>query len=170
MKTIDISGFGGGYEAKCQAMLIAGMDWLKKHLDFDFSSYKSYKHIYGVATAETSLAKELDGVLLAAAQGNYTGAMHQAVVFHLGYIHVHDYENWLEKAREKGREIIDVYKDDIENQVLISRIEWQIKLDNGYNPMAELFKKISPEDIISVDPSNPDSMKKAVEEIVRRLK
>lgn len=169
MKTIDISGFGGYYEATCQAMLFAGMKWLNQHPQFDFSAYRTYRNIYGLATAVTELAKELDDILLAAAHGDSTGAIHQAVVSHLAYIHVNGHDAWLKQAEKQGREIIEVDEQEIEKQILLARVEWQLKLDGGYNPAAELFKNVPPEDIISVNPSDPDSMKRAAEEIARRI-
>ena len=36
--------------------------------------------------------------------------------------------------------------------------------------MAELFKKIPKDNIITVDPKDPESMKKAAEELARRIK
>jgi len=171
MKTIDISGMGGGYEATCQAMLIAGMKWLKEHPQFSFNGYKSFERIYGVVIPpETQLAKELDDTLLAAAQGDCTGAMHQGVISHLAYIHVKGHDAWLEEAAKQGREIIEIDEKDIENQVLLARIEWQLKLDGGYNPAAELFKKIPMDDVIRVDPQDPESIKRAAEEIAWRIK
>ena len=171
MKTIDISGFGGGYEATCQAMLIAGLKWLREHTDFDFKGYKSFSNVCGlVIPPETALAKELDDTLLAASGGDCSGAMHQAVISHLAFIHVNGVDAWLAKAQEKGREVIEVDEVDIERQVIIARVEWQLKLDGGYNPMAELFNNIPLEDAISVNPSDPESMRKAAEEIAKRIK
>ncbi len=143
MKTISISGFEGSYEATCQAMLISGRKWLKEHPDFDFKGYKSFSNVYGVVIPpETQLAKDLDDTLLAAAGGDCTGAMHQGVISHLAYIHVHGYDGWLKAAVKQSREIIEVDETDIEKQVLLARVEWQLKLDGGYNPLAELFKNI----------------------------
>jgi len=168
MKTIDISGFGGGYEATCQAMLIAGMKWLKEHPDFTFEGYKTYRGIYGVMTPpDTKLAKELDDVLLKAALNDMTGAQHQAVISYLFYIQAHGYEQWLEDAKKNGREIIEVNEADIERQVTAARLEWQQKLANGYNPMAEMLKEIPKDQIIHINPNDPKSMEGAAEKVAQ---
>lgn len=46
----------------------------------------------------------------------------------------------------------------------------QLKLDSGYDPLAELFKNFPMEDVITIDSSNPESLKKAAEEIARRMR
>ena len=171
MKTIDISGMGGGYEATCQAMLISGIKWLKEHPEFTFKNYKSFNGVYGlVVPPETQMAKELDETLLATSQGDCNGAMHHAVISHLAYIQKNGHDAWLEESQKQGREIIEVDEADIEKQVLMARIEWQLKLDGGYNPLAELFKHFPLEDMISVNPSDPESIKKVAEEIAKRMK
>jgi len=168
MKTIDISGFGGGYEATCQAMLIAGMKWLREHPEFTFEGYKAYRNITGIVVPpETRLAKELDDVLLKAARDDMTGAQHQAVISHLAYIQAHGHEQWLEDAKKNGREIIEVDEADIERQVTAARLEWQQKLANGYNPMAEMLKNIPKDQIIHINPNDPKSMESAAEKVAQ---
>lgn len=163
MRTIDISGFGGGYEATCQAMLIAGITWLKEHPNFTFEGYKGYQNVTGIVIPpDTQLAKDLDDVLLKAAQDDTTGAQHQAVISHLAYIQAHGYEKWLEDARhDGGREIIEVNETEVEEQVTKARLEWQQKLASGYNPLAEMLKHIPKDHIIYIDPDNPKSVELA---------
>lgn len=60
MKTIDISGFGGGYEAGCQKMLLNGLKFLKEHPNFDFKVYKQSPRVFGICIGEGETAKELD--------------------------------------------------------------------------------------------------------------
>ena len=102
MRTVSISGFGGSYEWGCQRMLQLGIDWLKRNPQFDFSVYKSFRGIYGIVTTEDGKAKELDELLLNGDSklkaNGVTGAMHQAVISHLAYIHEHGYEDWLTNA------------------------------------------------------------------------
>jgi len=94
--TVDISGMGGGYERVCQKMLRAGIEYLANKPNFVFD-HKQYKNIYGVCFSDSEHAKKLDEVLHTAIS-DYTGAMHQAVINHLAYIHKHGYTKWLEQA------------------------------------------------------------------------
>jgi len=170
MKTIDISGMGGSYEAACQLMLLQGLKYLKEHPDFDFSVYKSLKNIYGICEGEGDKAKELDEVITKGTEPS--GAMHQAVISHLAYIHKQGHDAWITEAgKHKGSRIYEMpSEEELERQILIAQIEWQLKLDRGYNPLAELFKNVPVEDVIVVDPSDPESIKKAAEEIARRMR
>ncbi|GAH67425.1 unnamed protein product, partial [marine sediment metagenome] len=59
---------------------------------------------------------------------------------------------------------------ELENIILMSQIEWQLKLDGGFNPLAELFKTVPMDDVITMDPKDPESIKRAAEEIARRMK
>lgn len=101
-ETVNISDMGGGYERACQLMLRAGIKYLEEHPDFHFD-YFTYPNIYGVAWTETPWGKELDKVLIDAIGGDCTGAMHQAVITTLIYIHKHGYEKWLKNATKKNR-------------------------------------------------------------------
>jgi len=166
MKTIDISGFGGGYEATCQRMLLAGMGYLATRPDFDWSGYRGYKNVYGVVSANNTDAMDLDSVLTAAALHDMTGAQHQVVVSHLHYIHQHNYEEWLEEITSCHPErVYDTSPEEIDKVIAVSKAEWQVKLDQGYNPL----KDIPAERIITINPDDSDSMEAAVEEIKRRI-
>lgn len=166
MKTVDISGFGGGYEATCQKMLLNGIRFLKDKPGFDWSGYSGYEGIYGVCKAENTDAKALDEAIMEGI-GDATGAMHEAVVSHLAYINKHGYDAWIAEGEKREQGVYEVDEEQLENEILISRIEWQLKLDGGYNPIAELFKTIPPENIIVVDPKNPDSIKAAANKIAK---
>lgn len=169
MKTIDISGFGGSYEAGCQKMLLQGLKFLNDRPDFNWEGYKEYNNIYGVCTAETEEAKALDEAVCAGVEPS--GAMHQAVINHLAYIHKHGYDGWITEGENKGATIYErPSEEELENTILFSQKEWQLKLDGGYNPLAELFKSIPMDNVIIVDPSDPESIKKAAEEIAKRIK
>ena len=106
-ETIDITGMGSGYERACQLAIRAGMIWLESHPDFKFR-VKSYKNIYGVAEIETygikeyrELAEDLDKSMLEAVNNDMSGAMHQAIISHLKYIHENGYESWLTKFSDR---------------------------------------------------------------------
>ena len=168
MKTVDISGFGGGYEAGCQKMLINGLKFLNEHPNFDWSAYKQYRGVFGLTIAESSEAKELDDAVCQDVEPS--GAMHSAVISHLAHINKHGYDAWLAEAEKRGRTVYDQpSEEDLDKTILIARIEWQLKLDGGYNPLAELFKTVPMDNVITINPSNPNSIKKAAEEIARRM-
>jgi hypothetical protein len=52
----EISGFGGGYEQQCRAMVLAGLDWLDAHPDAD-PKFHGYSGVYGIATEDNDDAK-----------------------------------------------------------------------------------------------------------------
>ena len=110
METVSISGFGGSYEWVCQRMLQLGMEWLKAHADFNFSAYFGFKHIYGIVAIDDKnpqrvLAEELDNLITTGDPiligFGVTGAMHQAVIGHLSYIHKNGYRKWLEELHKR---------------------------------------------------------------------
>ena len=109
VETVDISGFGGGYEKACQLMLRAGIKFLKENPDFHFD-YQGFKEVYGLCWSDTPWCKELDKVLFDSTEksGGATGAMHQAVIGHLTYIHKHGYKKWLEEFPKGRRYILEV--------------------------------------------------------------
>jgi len=96
-ETIDISGMSGSYEWGCQAMLQAGVKYLSEQPDFHFD-YKGFKNVYGVCWTDTPWGKDLDKAITDAVSGDCTGAMHQAVIAHLIYIHKHGYGAWLKSV------------------------------------------------------------------------
>jgi hypothetical protein len=77
----EISGFGGGYEQQCRAMVLAGLDWLDAHPDAD-PKFHGYSGVYGIATEDNDDAKALTEAVVAATP-DCTGAMHQAAVSHV---------------------------------------------------------------------------------------
>lgn len=88
----EISGFGGGYEATCRAMLKAGAEfWDAQPEGFD-PKYQGMKNVYGLMLDHNEDAKKLDAAILAASGGGATGAMHHAVVSHLLFIRKNGWE------------------------------------------------------------------------------
>ena len=169
LKTIDISGMGGSYEAGCQLMLLRGLKYLEEHPDFDFSVYKVFKGFYGICEGEGESARELDAVISRGIEPS--GAMHQAVISHLAYIHKKGYDAWIAEAGKGGARVYEMpSEEELENEILTAQIEWQLKIDRGYDPMAELFKEFPLKDVITVDSNDPDSIRKAAEEIARRMR
>lgn len=98
MKTVNISGFGGGYEWTCQRMLANGYKWLqancerKKHID-----YQGFKGVYGLCEAVGDISREFDEAIMENVS-DATGAMHHAVVAHLAYMSEHSWEQWVHEV------------------------------------------------------------------------
>lgn len=165
MKTIDISGFGGGYEDCCQAMLQRGIRFLKNRPAFDWSGYTQYQNITGVAFANNKDAKELDEVVTK--DIGPTGAQRQAVINHLYYIHAKGYAAWLATAKANGRKITETLSlEELEKRIMVAQAEWQAKLDSGYNPLENLLENVPPENIITYDPKHPEEAAERIAEII----
>lgn len=89
----EISGFGGGYEGACRAMVIAGIAYIDEHPDAEFK-FHGYKDVYGIAVEDNDDAKALTKAMMDApvildgkqiqvrAGDDCTGAMHHAAVGH----------------------------------------------------------------------------------------
>lgn len=104
-QTVDISGFGGGYEAECQRMLWRGVAYLNEvnpPTDM-WKGAKEYRNIVGVMSIEGADLKALEDVVVPPGS-DCTGAMHQAVMGHLRYIHAHGTDAWLTELRQHRRE------------------------------------------------------------------
>ena len=82
----EISGFGGGYESTCRAMVIAGLNWWDENPQAD-PKWGEYKNIYGITTDENEDAKAMQHVMLEAAKDDCTGAMMQATMSHVMFAH-----------------------------------------------------------------------------------
>ena len=127
IKTTDISGMGGDYEATVQKMLTAGLKYLSDHSSFDWKGYKQFSDITGICLSENEDAKALDKVLLEAANGDCTGAMHQATVNHLAYIAAHSYSAWVAHIRKHRNKPGDIYDlDDTEREALVLSVEGKL--------------------------------------------
>lgn len=100
-ETVNVSGFGSGYERACQLMIQAGIRFLKEN-EFHFD-YHTLKGVYGVCVSDAPWSKELDKALMDAVGGDCIGAMHQCVIGHLRYIYEHGYEEWLAQFPKERR-------------------------------------------------------------------
>jgi hypothetical protein len=80
----EISGFGGGYEATCRAMVLAGLAWFDAHPTAD-PKFHGFTGIFGIIQEDNEDAKALTQVVIDAAGGGggATGAMHQATIGHI---------------------------------------------------------------------------------------
>lgn len=99
----EISGFGGGYEKACQDMLDAGVRWLNEHPKPDLQM-SGYKGVYGILNADSDDAKALEKVVVDAAHGDCTGAMHHAVMSRLSYIAKNGWTAYCDELRKHNAE------------------------------------------------------------------
>lgn len=74
----EISGFGGGYEECCRAMLKAALEWLDAHPTAD-PKFHGFKGVYGIAMEDNDDAKALSKAAVAAAE-SLGGADRKSVV------------------------------------------------------------------------------------------
>ena len=78
----EISGFGGGYESACRAMVLAGVAWCEANPDAD-PQFTGYKNVFGLVHEDNDDAKALTKAVLAGGGAGVSGAMHQASVNHV---------------------------------------------------------------------------------------
>lgn len=74
MKTVDISGFGGGYENACQAMLKAGLEFIS---DSGLPEEKEFEE------PRSERVIELEKVMIKATNNDCTGAMFYTTLGHI---------------------------------------------------------------------------------------
>ena len=91
IKTWDITGFGGGYEATCQKMLWNAVRFLVGQ-ERDVKS-KQYESIYGIAINKGEDGMAFDKAMMKGIK-DATGAMHQCATNHALYIGKNGYEKW----------------------------------------------------------------------------
>lgn len=96
----EISGFGGGYEATCRAMLVAALEWLDAHPQIDPRFY-GYQGIYGIISEDNEDAKALSEAAVAPSGGDCTGAMHQAVITSALWIRKHGWDAYVQQMSRK---------------------------------------------------------------------
>lgn len=115
-QTIDISGMGGGYEDGCQRMLWRGVQYLaeRKPPTAMWEGAKQNPQIVGVLLTEGDELKKLEQYILDGCSGA-SGAMHQAVMNHLAYIHQHGTEGWLKEAKRRDSERLREWGGDLED-------------------------------------------------------
>lgn len=168
MKTVDISGMGGSYELACQAMLLRGMAYLAQNPNFKFDeSYKTYKGIYGVCVSQTEQAKTLDEVITK--DIGCTGAMHQAVIGHLFYIHNNGYYAWLDDFKDEPGRIYEIDRETLEQELNKEIMLHKEKVAKGYDPLQKLRDLIPEDNRIEVNPNDPESLGEAIGKIIKAI-
>lgn len=99
----EISGFGGGYEACCRRMVVAGLEWCDAHPQAE-PKFHGYQGIYGVISEDNEDAKQLTAAVIAAAEPEgATGAMHQATIGHILGIRRVGWDAYVKDMRELKR-------------------------------------------------------------------
>ncbi len=91
----EISGFGGGYEKTCQAMLDAGLQWFDSNPNVD-PKFRGFKDVYGLISEDNDGAKALTEAVLIPANGDATGAMHHAAITHVLWIQKNGWDAYVE--------------------------------------------------------------------------
>lgn len=97
----EISGFGGGYEATCRAMVLGGLAWFDEHPDAA-PQFHGYKNVTGICIEDNEDAKALsEAIVSAAPDRDCTGAMHQAAVSHVMFIRNNGWAEYARQLRER---------------------------------------------------------------------
>lgn len=99
----EISGFGGGYEATCRAMLKAGLEWFDLHPDAKPMFHK-FEGVYGIIAEENQDAKDLSEAVVRGGGDDCTGAMHQAVISHVLFIKKNGWDEFVKKMSRRSKE------------------------------------------------------------------
>ena len=114
----EISGFGGGYEAVCRAMVMAGIRWIDEHPSASLT-FQGFKDVFGLVTEESADAKALvkammdapvllDGQQLQARVGDdCTSAMHHAAVNHVVVYKRLGWDAYTQELREREKSEAD---------------------------------------------------------------
>ena len=99
-----------------------------------------------------------------------TGAMHHGALSMLIKIHEDGYDAFIQRAEaEVPDRVSETTIDQITAEVDAADAEWRAKLATGHDPMKELLDEIGPENIIHLDPEDPQSMTDAAAEIKKRI-
>lgn len=99
----EISGFGGGYENCCRAMLKAGLEWFDANPGAD-PQFHGWKGVYGLIEEDNEDAKALSKAVVEGAGGDCTGAMHQAVISSIFWIKRNGWDKYVERMSKRKEE------------------------------------------------------------------
>jgi hypothetical protein len=110
----EISGFGGGYEAVCRSMVLAGIQWIDEHPEAD-PHFRGFKNIYGLLMEDNDDAKEMVKAMMDApvffegkkiqerVRDDCTGAMHQASSSHVLAYKRLGWDEYCKELREREK-------------------------------------------------------------------
>ena len=117
METIDISGFGGGYEACCQRLLTNALVYLAGKGDAEGLKFKGYENVTGLCIPEGKLSEEMDRAVMEG-EDDVTGAMHRGSISHAFWIVRNGYDAWWEEGRERDPERVYELEDERREAIL----------------------------------------------------
>lgn len=95
----EISGFGGGYEAACRAMVVAGLEHLDAHPE-SRPKFHGYDGVFGLVVEDNADAKALSDAVVKACD-DCSGAMHQAAISHILWIRSNGWERYCAESRQR---------------------------------------------------------------------
>jgi len=98
----EISGFGGGYEDACRAMLKSGLEYLDENPDCK-PEFHGYKNVYGLIMEDNNDAKALSDAVTTG-NSDCTGAMHHAVIASILWIREHGWDKYVEEMSKNEGE------------------------------------------------------------------
>lgn len=99
----EISGFGGGYESTCRAMVTAGLKWFDDNPKAD-PKFHGFKNITGIIMEDNEDAKALSKAVVDGSKGDCTGAMHQYCVSHVLRAHAIGWKQYCKEMKQLKRE------------------------------------------------------------------
>jgi len=103
--SIGIGGLTEAYEAACQRMLIAGLNFMEKNPDLK-PEIRTLKNVTGIAIPDNEDGKRLTDAI-AEAVPDCTGAMMQVVLSHVFFITKNGREKWLAEAGKSRHVTVD---------------------------------------------------------------
>lgn len=108
----EISGFGGGYEAVCRAMVLAGVEWMENNPDKK-PRFRGFEGVFGLAIEDNNDAKELEKAMMDAevwhngekiqdrVGDDCTGAMHHAAINHIMWCARNGWDEYVRVLEER---------------------------------------------------------------------
>src|SRR3989344_6171304 len=91
----EISGFGGGYEANCRAMLRGGLEWWDAHPEAG-PKFTGLKGVLGLVSEDNDDARALsDAMLAATSEGDTSTAAHQFVLSHIFFVRENGWDAYI---------------------------------------------------------------------------
>lgn len=109
----EISDFGGGYEAVCRALVLAGIEWIDQNPTAD-PQFRGFSNVFGFVTETNADAENLEKAMTAApvfldgkiiqghAGDDMTGAMYHTAVQHVLAYKSLGWEDYQKQLRERS--------------------------------------------------------------------
>lgn len=94
-KCREISGFGGSYEERCRALVIAGLEWYDANPNAK-PVFKTYEKVFGLILEENDDAKAMCKAMEKVSD-DLTGAMMHAAHEHIRYARQNGWSKYIEE-------------------------------------------------------------------------